>query len=185
MDRSRAVAPRAHVDHHFLAAPHPSRDSYSLHVRSRRDTGADTRVLHMPFFWIFVLSLSDRAHDTTRIMSSCQGALRASLERDGGSPRCHGCSPTMAMFSSASTAISLPPSGAPGCSSTDWAPLRWAFLLHALAPLAASYPIVDDDQLVCPFFATQPCLTTSWRREPSSLPLRHGLLARPTWRRAF
>ena len=31
-------------------------------------------------------------------------------------------------------------------------PLRWAFLLHAPAPLAASYPIVDDDQLVCPFF---------------------------------
>ena len=38
MDRSREVAPRAHVDHHFFAAPHPSRDSYRLHVRSRRDT---------------------------------------------------------------------------------------------------------------------------------------------------
>ena len=36
-------------------------------------------------------------------------------------------------------------------------PLRRAFLLFAPVTLAAAYPTVDDDQLVCPVFVTQPC----------------------------
>ena len=36
-------------------------------------------------------------------------------------------------------------------------PLRWAFLLYAPVSVAASYPTIEDDQLLCPAFITQPC----------------------------